>query len=1637
MKKIVTIFMILAVACVLLPNMQARAATYWVSNNGTVAWSACRSDTPLSGASCCNLATANANAAAGDTVYFRGGTYSVNSIYGAAINPSHSGTCASPPCTGGVGANRIEFAAYAGETPVITQANTTNIMMGISLNGKSWIKVTGITFKKFTYYLAFIRAGSSYNEISNCSFVADAGYETGLGFIVGGFDGLSGWSVHNWIHHNYFSKKQNSNPCGEAIDMIRLGNEETNPWSADNNNTFESNYTEYAGHATLVTNSLNNVIKSNIFHNEPFIAGCTNWQASTSASSVSIGTGSKSFITQTNVAGYTTGQPIAIIAVSDYSQAMNGTVTSYTSGTGALVVNITHSTGSGTYNSWILSQGNIPYYENASYNGLYGHRNIGLGDENHFVDNHNLAEGNRLGFASTNPGNAGSSNLDFESPGNIGRYNFVYGGMDSGIYFKWANTPTWGNGTGGVRNYVYNNTVYHNGHGWNPAVYGGKSLAYNGQGIAQLNYSSTVNSDNVIKNNLVYDNSQGDICELGWYGNNNCTAKPYDTVINNWLTTNGDPKFINTDLTDPTSQNLFPSVHGYAATPIPDLGLQASSPAINGGAYLTQANGAGANSTTLVVDDVGYFQDGTWGSDLARGVTLFADWIAIGTVANAVQISSINYDTNTISLASPMTWSDGANIWLYKDSSGRRVLYGNAPDIGAYEYVPGIALNSPTGGETWVRGFSHDIKWSSSGVTEPVKIELFKASTLQWDVTVSFGSGTSEWQIPTNQAVGSDYAIKISAGAYEDTSAAFSIAAPAAPDVNTLEAQSVTTSSALLRGTVNPMGSGTTYYFQYGPTDVYVSETVKVTLAAGDVETAVHAAISGLNASTTYHFRLQATNAFGTSYGDDHTFTTSSNGGGGDDSGGGGGGGGGGCFIKTAQSHGKTGSWLETWGVWLLCMALWLGLSLRKNLALSRVFQEKGIRRIGYKKNKYIFSVLLVSYFLFSIPVYADVIKAKSCSQQDVQAAIDAAGDGDTVLVPEGTATWTTPVFAKPAVQIGKQTDWNPDTFESKQITLQGAGIDKTIVIDGADHTYHESAIQVFTVPGKYVRITGFTIRRTGLKAEGGSINIGGTGSTWRIDHIKITDAESGNGITAWGDSYGVIEHCDFITVGINPNAKQNFKCFQIVGNGDASWKKPLSLGTADAVYIEDCMSDHKFAYCTLDGAEGARWVFRYNIVYNDSSIGTHGHDTGNRSNISYEIYNNLFIHNIKGYYYNASGSRGGTGVVFNNTVNSILGGWNSFHTLYYYCADPDNPGDCSCKTCKICTSYPCQDQPGFGPDSNNDGEQDSEPVYEWDNTLTPDITPHIQVYKGHPSDRAPEFIQENRDYYINTRRPGYMPYSYPHPLTQVKRLSVTSPNGRESWVVGTSMTVTWLQDNLDGNLTIDLYKGGIFQRNMGATPAVAGMFSWTIPAQLMPADDYKVKIYQEGLEDESDEAFSITSTCEPPQITDQPQSQNINLGQIAGLWVGASGSYALHYQWYQGQSGDTSTPLGKDLSSFSTSQFLTETTQYWVRVRNDCGSVDSQIATINIQGGGGSGTSAEGGGGGGGGCFITAARSQGLTGSLWESWETVLIFMVLLLGIGLGPKALSIKMNKILMRVGLMAAILLCVCLAAQAGVL
>lgn len=112
-------------------------------------------------------------------------------------------------------------------------------------------------------------------------------------------------------------------------------------------------------------------------------------------------------------------------------------------------------------------------------------------------------------------------------------------------------------------------------------------------------------------------------------------------------------------------------------------------------------------------------------------------------------------------------------------------------------------------------------------------------------------------------------------GANESPSATITTAA-LPPTVNDLppDASSITRSTALLSGTVNPEHSPTLYYFVYGTTAGYGSTTSPVSAGPLLGDTAVIKSVAGLQAGTVYHYALAAVNQAGVSTGPDHTFTT-------------------------------------------------------------------------------------------------------------------------------------------------------------------------------------------------------------------------------------------------------------------------------------------------------------------------------------------------------------------------------------------------------------------------------------------------------------------------------------------------------------------------------------------------------------------------------------------------------------------------------------------------------------------------------------------------------------------------------------------------------------------------------------------
>jgi hypothetical protein len=101
------------------------------------------------------------------------------------------------------------------------------------------------------------------------------------------------------------------------------------------------------------------------------------------------------------------------------------------------------------------------------------------------------------------------------------------------------------------------------------------------------------------------------------------------------------------------------------------------------------------------------------------------------------------------------------------------------------------------------------------------------------------------------------------------------VIAQAAPTATTGAAESITTGSAAVTGTVNPGGDATTYQFEYGTSASYGLTTPAQNAGSGTDPVSARATLSNLTNNTTYHYRLVATNAAGVSNGADKTFKTS------------------------------------------------------------------------------------------------------------------------------------------------------------------------------------------------------------------------------------------------------------------------------------------------------------------------------------------------------------------------------------------------------------------------------------------------------------------------------------------------------------------------------------------------------------------------------------------------------------------------------------------------------------------------------------------------------------------------------------------------------------------------------------------
>jgi hypothetical protein len=214
----------------------------------------------------------------------------------------------------------------------------------------------------------------------------------------------------------------------------------------------------------------------------------------------------------------------------------------------------------------------------------------------------------------------------------------------------------------------------------------------------------------------------------------------------------------------------------------------------------------------------------------------------------------------TITIVGDWVVTDGMQVTVA--SSGTSPISNPATNVASFSATLNGSLN-PNGSITSVR-FQYG-PTTSYGFTTPVQTQT--GNTVR-NISANI-IGLSAGHIYHFRIVASN-----SGGTHFGSDRTFTtLSATGAPVVTTNPATTVASFSAMLNGSLDPHGLTTSVSFQYGTTTSYGSTNTNQA-KSGNTYQSVAANISGLTASTTYHFRIVATNSAGTRYGSDRTFTT-------------------------------------------------------------------------------------------------------------------------------------------------------------------------------------------------------------------------------------------------------------------------------------------------------------------------------------------------------------------------------------------------------------------------------------------------------------------------------------------------------------------------------------------------------------------------------------------------------------------------------------------------------------------------------------------------------------------------------------------------------------------------------------------
>lgn len=417
--------------------------------------------------------------------------------------------------------------------------------------------------------------------------------------------------------------------------------------------------------------------------------------------------------------------------------------------------------------------------------------------------------------------------------------------------------------------------------------------------------------------------------------------------------------------------------------------------------------------------------------------------------------------------------------------------------------------------------------------------------------------------------------------------------------------------------------------------------------------------------------------------------------------------------------------------------------------------------------------------------IYISGVAQNQDIQPAIQAAHDGGSNGDEIILPDGDYT-----------MLNKAT-------LTKFISIKGAGKDSTIL-------YRPETLSDATVASQREMIhynissrtpSNINVRGIGFKSKLPSINNGADGLSLALDSaIRFTECidwvVTGCDFKYFGNGAIDVHHYDDVARGLiydNSfywNAKgagaQGFGYGIVIYGQNDQWLYDVGYGSDNFVFIENNTFDvHRHAIAC---GGSALYVARYNTITNNvigaNSSTCHAidaHGAGSTSPTSdnrfstrgREVYNNTITNTIQWNVVPMAGipitsgvdvdliveraihTRGGEGLIYSNTIYGYRFG------IAVSTSDTESSG--------YGNTYPIFQCPGYFSDldfganhTGTDGIHGKGDLFEWNNTFW-----SIPVTDGSLSkfwNYSTSFLTQNRDYHLDTAKPDYIAFTYPHP---------------------------------------------------------------------------------------------------------------------------------------------------------------------------------------------------------------------------------------------------------------------------------